>query len=405
MAAFEYRALDADGKTQTGIAQGDTGRQVRARLRERGLTPLSVEAVVERRPGAKAPLLGRRRRLSGAELALTTRQLATLLSAGLPLEEALATCAEQSERPAARRVLAALRARVVEGHSLSAALGDFPGTFPELYRATVGAGEQSGHLDRVLERLADYTESRQALAQRTLLALLYPAILTLAALGVVALLLGYVVPQLIQVFNTLNTTLPLPTRMLLAISGFLGDWGLLLLLLVIAGAAGFMAAMRRPRFRGRVHALVLGLPLVGRLVRSTQSARFARTLSITVASGVPVLEGLRISAEVVSNRPMREAIRDAARQVREGASLNRALAESRQFPPMTVQLIASGERSGRLEAMLERAALNGEREVDTALKGLMAALEPLLILAVGLLVLFIVLAILLPIFQLNQLIK
>jgi len=405
MAAFEYRALDADGKTRTGIAQGDSGRQVRARLRERGLTPLSVEAVVERRQGARQPLFGRRRRLSGAELALMTRQLATLISAGLPLEEALATCAEQTDRPPARRVLGALRARVVEGHSLSAALAEFPGTFPELYRATVGAGEQSGRLDRVLERLADYTESRQALAQRTLLALLYPAILTLAALGVVALLLGYVVPQLIQVFDTLDTTLPLPTRVLLAISGFLGDWGLLLLLLLIAGAAGFAAAMRRPGFRGRVHALVLAMPLVGRLVRSTQSARFARTLSITAASGVPVLEGLRISAEVVTNRPMREAIREAARQVREGASLNRALAESGQFPPMTVQLIASGERSGRLEAMLERAALNGEREVDTALKGLMAALEPLLILAVGLLVLFIVLAILLPIFQLNQLIK
>lgn len=404
MAAFEYQALDPDGRTRTGVAQGDSGRQVRAWLREQGLTPLAVEAVRETGRG-DFRLGGWRRRLSGTELALMTRQLATLVSAGLPLEEALATCAEQIERPAARRVLAALRARVMEGHSLSSALGEFPGTFPELYRATVGAGEQSGRLEQVLERLADYTESRQALARRTLLSLLYPAILTLAALGIVSLLLGYVVPQLVQVFENLDTALPLPTRILLSLSGFVAAWGWLVLLVTLALVAVFTLALRHEPFRYRVHELVLRLPLVGRLVRGIQSARFARTLSILTASGVPVLEGLRISAGVVSNRPMRRAVEGAARQVREGASLHKSLEESGQFPPMTRQLIASGERSGRLEQMLERAAVNGEREVETLLAGLVGAMEPLLILVVGLLVLFIVLAILLPIFQLNQLVS
>lgn len=404
MAAFEYQALDPAGRTQTGVAQGDTSRQVRAQLRERGLTPLSVEAVTERPARGFTPVL-RRRRLSATELALMTRQLATLVSAGLPLEEALGTCAEQNERPAARRVLGALRARVMEGHSLSAALTEFPGTFPELYRATVGAGEQSGRLETVLERLADYTESRQALARRTLLSLLYPAILTLASLGVVALLLGYVVPQLVQVFENLGTTLPLPTRILLAVSGFIGANGAWLALGLVALLAAFAAAMRREALRYRVHALVLRLPLAGRLTRGIQSARFTRTLSILTASGVPVLEGLRISAGVLGNLPMRRAVQDAARQVREGASLHKALGESGQFPPMTRQLIASGERSGKLERMLERASVNSEREAETLLAGLVGVLEPLLILGVGMLVLFVVLAILLPIFQLNQLVQ
>lgn len=404
MAAFEFEALDGSGKTRTGITQGDTARQVRAKLREQGLTPLAVEAVHEHRPAAPR-LRGLRSRLTGTDLALATRQLATLSEAGIPLEEALGTCAEQIERAPARRVIAALRARVMEGHSLSGAMAEFPRSFPELYRATIGAGEQSGHLDRVLSRLADYTESRQSLARRTALSLLYPAILTLASVAVVGVLLGYVVPQLVQVFEGLNTTLPLPTRILLAVSGFVGNNGLLLAAGVAVLLLGFSLALRRTAFQHGLHGMLLRLPVAGRLVRGAQTARFARTLSILTASGVPVLEALRISAQVVSNLPMRAAIRRAAAQVREGASLNRALAETRQFPPMTLQLIASGERSGRLEQMLERAAVNAEREVDTLVAAFMGALEPLLILFVGMLVLFIVLAILLPIFQLNQLVS
>lgn len=404
MAAFEYQALDPSGSERKGILQGDTARQVRARLREEGLTPLAVEAVHEHRhSGPRLP--GLRSRLSGTDLALVTRQLATLAEAGVPLEEALGTCAEQVERTAARRVIAALRARVMEGYSLAGAMAEFPGSFPELYRATVGAGEESGHLDRVLSRLADYTEARQGLARRTALALLYPAILTLASVAVVGVLLGYVVPQLVQVFESLDTSLPLPTRILLAVSGFVGDHGLLLATGIALLIAGFVLGLRNRTFRSGLHRILLRLPVAGRLVRGAQTARFARTLSILTASGVPVLEGLRISAQVVGNLPMRAAIRRASDQVREGASLNRALAETRQFPPMTLQLIASGERSGQLEKMLERAAVNAEREVETLVAAFMGALEPLLILFVGMLVLFIVLAILLPIFQLNQLVQ
>jgi general secretion pathway protein F len=404
MAAFEYQALDPSGSERKGILQGDTARQARAMLREQGLTPPAVEAVREhRRAGPRMP--GFRSRLNGTDLALVTRQLATLSEAGIPLEEALGTCVEQIERPAARRIIAALRGRVMEGHSLAGAMAEFPGSFPELYRATVGAGEESGHLDRVLSRLADYTEARQNLARRTALALLYPAILTMASVAVVGVLLGYVVPQLVQVFESLDTTLPLATRILLAVSGFVGNHGLLLAAGIAAALAAFALGLRSETFRYRVHGLILRLPVAGRLARGAQTARFARTLSILTASGVPVLEGLRISAQVVGNLPMRTAIRRAAEQVREGASLNRALAETRQFPPMTLQLIASGERSGRLEQMLERAAVNAEREVETLTAAFMGALEPLLILFVGMLVLFIVLAILLPIFQLNQLVS
>lgn len=404
MAAFEYQALDAAGRATRGISQGDSSRQVRARLREQGLVPLTVEAVTER-PGAQMRVRSRRRRLNQTDLTLVTRQLATLLSAGLTLEEALTACVDQIERPAARRVLAALRARVIEGHSLSQALAEFPGSFPEMYRATIAAGEQSGRLDHVMERLADYTESRQSLSRRTAMSLLYPGILTLAALAVVGVMLGYVVPQITQVFERLDTGLPWPTRMLLAVSGFLDQFGVWLVLLIAACVLGFVLALRYAAVRYRFDAFVLKLPLIGRLVRSTQGARFARTLSILAGSGVPVLESLRISANVVGNLPMRRAIVDAARQVREGASLNRALKASRQFPPTMLQLITSGERSGRLEQMLARAADNMEREVDTLLAGFMGILEPALILIVGVLVLFIVLAILLPIFELNQLVK
>lgn len=404
MAAFEYQALDASGRATRGISQGDSSRQVRQRLRAQGLVPLTVEAVRERSQG-QVRVRRRRHKLNQTDLTLVTRQLATLLSAGLTLEEALITSADQIERPAARRVLAALRARVTEGHSLSQALAEFPGSFPEMYRATIAAGEQSGRLDQVMERLADYTESRQSLSRRTLMSLLYPAILMFASLAVVGVMLGYVVPQITQVFERLDTGLPWPTRLLLAISGFLDQFGLLFVLLLTVAVIGFFIALRYHAVRYRFDALVLKLPLVGRLVRSTEGARFARTLSILTGSGVPVLDSLGISAKVVGNLPMRRAIVDAARQVREGASLNRALKASRQFPPTMLQLITSGERSGRLDQMLARAADNMEREVDTLLAGFMGILEPALILIVGMLVLFIVLAILLPIFQLNQLVS
>lgn len=408
MSAFEYRALDARGRERRGVLEGDSARQVRQALREQSLTPLSVE------PVAGAPAAGdeqkggrprQRFRASAGDLALLTRQLATLVRAGLPLEEALRTVARQTEKPALSSMLLGVRARVLEGHSLARGLADFPGVFPELYRATVAAGEQSGHLDLVLERLADYTESRQVLRQKIQLALFYPVLLTVMALAVAVLLLTYVVPQVVQVFDNIGQELPWLTRALIAVSEFLQHQGIWLLLVLVAAGIALVLLLRRQRPRRAFHALLLRLPLIGRLVRGVNAARFARTFSILTASSVPVLEGLRIAAQVMGNLPMREAVEAGARRVREGASLQSALETGGYFPPLTLHLIASGEASGNLEEMLERAAVAQEREIESLIATLMGLLEPLLIVAMGLMVLVIVLAILLPIFELNQLVR
>jgi general secretion pathway protein F len=404
LAAFEYTALDAAGRETRGTVEADTPRQVRQQLREGGLYPVRVEEVAQREQ--RGPRLGRvRRGIAPMDLALLTRQFATLVRSGLPLEEALGTVARQSDKPRLRNLVAAVRARVMEGRSLSQGLSEFPHVFPPIYRSTVAAGEQSGHLDIVLERLADYTESRQQLRQKLQLALIYPTLLTLMALLVTVALLTYVVPEVVQVFADIGQQLPWLTRALIALSDALRAHGLSLLLgLALAGIAlGLL--LRRPGPRMAWHRLVLRLPLVGRLVRGMNTARFARTLSILSASGVAVLEALRIAAEVVSSLPMRAAVSEVAERVREGSEIGTALERSGQFPPMTVHLIRSGEASGALDSMLERAALSQERELETRLAMLMGLLEPLLILLMGGIVLVIVLAILLPIFELNQLVN
>lgn len=404
MGAFQYAALDDRGRTRKGLLEGDTARQVRQILRERGLTPLDVEEVAggeQRHSGGRTR---RGRRISATELALITRQLATLVNSGLPLEEALGSVAKQAEKARLSSLLMAVRARVMEGHTLATALSDFPRVFPELYRATVAAGEQSGHLDVVFERLADYTEARQQMRQKISLALFYPLLLTGVAVLIVAGLLTYVVPQVVQVFESIGQQLPFLTRALIATSDFLRNQGLLLLGALIVLMAGFSYGLRRVGFRRNVHRLLLRLPLLARLVRGINAARYARTFSILMASGVPVLEGLRIAAQVISNLPMREAVERAASRVKEGSSLHTAIQESGYFPPMTVQLMASGEASGRLEMMLERAAQQQERETETVIAALLGIFEPVLILVMGLVVLLIVLAILLPIFDLNQMV-
>jgi len=400
MSAFEYTALDVQGRTRKGVLEGDTPRHIRQQLREQQLTPLAVEEVTHTANTRQRRWV----RVSALELALLTRQLATLSRAGLALEEALRAVAEQTAKPKIKSLLMAVRARVLEGHSLAEGLGDFPSVFPELYRATVAAGEQSGHLDLVLERLAEYTENRQYLHQKTLLALFYPSLLTAVALLVVTGLLAYVVPQVVQVFDNIQQELPLLTRILIAISDFLRAWGWALLLAVVAGVMGFQYLLRYERFLTRFHHLLLRLPLIGRLERGANVARFTRTLSILVESGVPMLEALGITAQVVSNRPLRQAIQAAIHRVREGSSLHEALQNSGLFPPMTVYLIASGEASGNLEAMLERAAVTQERELEGLISVLLGLFEPLLILVMGAIVLTIVLAILMPIFELNQLV-
>lgn len=403
MPAFEYHALDSQGRTRKGVQEGDTPRQVRAQLRDKGLTPLQVEEISRRTPQARSRL--GRLRISAANLALMTRQLATLVQSGLALEEALQAVASQTEQARLKSMLMAVRSRVLEGHSLAEGLAEFPHVFPDLYRATVSAGEQSGHLDVVLERLADYTETRQQIRQKTLLALFYPLLLSGVALLVVIALLTFVVPQVVQVFAGLKQELPWLTRTLIQISSFLQNYGLWLLSAVMG--LGFLGRylLRFESILFQFHRMMLRLPILGRLEQGLNAARFTRTLSILSASGVPLLDGLRISAQVIANRPMRAAVQDTTDRVREGTSLHTALENSGLFPPMTIHLIASGEASGHLENMLERAAQNQEREIETIISVILGLFEPLLILVMGGVVLTIVLAILMPIFELNQLVK
>ena len=401
MPAFAYQALDASGKTQRGVLQGDTARAVRQVLRERGLNPLDVTQVDEKQQSSP---LGRRG-LSTPQLALFTRQLATLLAAGLPIDEALGALGEQGEDERSRSLVVALRSRVMEGAGLAAAFADYPESFPEIYRASIAAGEQSGRLSTVLERLADYAESRDALRQQMLTALAYPILLSLVAVAVVTGLLVYVVPQIVGVFTSMKQQLPLPTTVLIGLSELVKRWGIVFFVGIVAALFAVRFALRRDAVRMIWHRWLLRLPLIGKLTRASNTARAARTLALLSASAVPLLDALAISAQVVPNLPMREALRRAAHKVREGGAFSRALADSGYFPPVAVRLIASGERSGQLERMLDEAAAHQARELDRWLAVLTAVLGPAVILLVGAMVLFIVLAILLPIFNLNQMVK
>lgn len=403
MAAFSYQALDRKGTLLRGVAEADTVRQARATLRETGLIIVAIEVVSQ----IQTTRDGRWRRghLSVAQLSLITRQLATLLAAGLTLEQTLSALIEQSENDTARQVLAGVRGEVLGGQTFAKALGEYPSIFPELYRSLVTAGEESGELGHVMLRLADYTESRQALRQKVVLAFVYPAIVTLVALLVVSGLLIYVVPQVIGVFDQSHQTLPLLTRLLIWVSATLQHtWGYLLLLSIAAGAA-IHFALRQPRLRYQFHLRLLRLPMAGRLVRGINTARMASTMAILVGSGVPLMSALQAAAGVVNNLPMRQALDDAAKMVREGVSLSRALAASGYFPPLLVHLISSGEASGKLDEMLERAAEQQEQEVGNHTAILISLLEPVLILTMGAVVLMIVLAILMPIIDMNQMVR
>jgi len=407
MPAFSYQALDSSGKQKTGVIEGDTAKHIRALLRQKHLTPLNVNEInrAEKRTTHGGGFRLSMRALKAQELALLTRQLATLIRAGLPLEECLRTVADQNEKNHIKSTLMAIRASVSEGRSLATALQDFSASFPDYYIATVDAGEQSGHLSVVLDRLADDTEARYHMHSRFMMALLYPAIITLTAIAVVIALLTYVVPQVVHVFESIDQTLPPLTRGMISVSEFLQQHGLLLLILSVGGLLAFSMAIRKPAIRTPYHRFLLKVPVLGRLILGGNTARFARTFSILLASGVPAIEGMRIAAQVLSNLPMRDNISTAAERVREGSSIYNALKQGHYFPPMTLHLIASGEASGNLEDMLERAAINEERELETYLSTLLSLFEPLLLLIMGGVVLIIVLAILLPIFDLNQLVK
>ena len=403
MGAFEYTAVDAAGKESKGVLEGETARQVRQLLREKSLFPLDVAEVKEKADGGNFTIsFGGG--ISSADLAMFTRQLATLVNAALPLETALKAVAEQTENPKIQSIVLSVRSRVMEGHAFADGLKDFPKAFPELYIATIAAGEQSGHLDTVLERLADYTEARQELRQKVQQAMIYPAVLIVLAFGIVTLMLVYVVPKVVGVFTDSGRELPAMTRVLIGVSEFLQSYGLLLgIILVIAGFA-FNRMLQYPEPRRAFDKALLRIPLVGRLVRGFNTARFTRTFSILTGAGVPVLDCLRISSEVIANTPMKIAVEEASHRVREGAPIGASLARSGYFPPICVHLIASGESSGQLENMLGRAAHNQEREMDGLIATMLGILEPAVIVGMGIIVTFIVLSILLPIFQLNELV-
>jgi general secretion pathway protein F len=405
LGAFEYTAVDAAGRERKGVLEGDTARQVRQLLRDQALLPVAVNEVSQTEKKESKARFTVKRGVSASDLSLLTRQIATLVRSGLPLEEALAAVSEQTEKPRVRNIVMGVRAKVMEGHTLADGLSDFPGVFPELYIATVAAGEQSGHLDTVLERLADYTENREQLRSRTMNAMLYPVLLFIVCIAIVSLLLTFVVPKIVKQFENSKAELPMLTQILIAISDFLRHWGLLLLAGLILAGFAFRRWLRDPAARRRFHAVLLRVPLVGKVVRGSNTARFSRTFSTLTSSAVPVLEALRISGEVVTNLPMRDAVQDAAARVREGAPIGKSLGATKIFPPMMIHLISSGESSGELETMLDRAATNQEREMDSILSTAVGLLGPLMILFMGGMVLIIVLAMLLPIFQLNQLIR
>ncbi len=406
MTAYRYRALDTRGKLVKGFLEGDSERQVRGQLRSRSLRPVEVEQA-NRQEEKSAPGLKRlfRPRISSGDLAMVTRQLATLVQSNLPLDEALQAAAQQSRSSRIKAILLQVRSRVAEGYTLAYAMGEFPQVFNEMYRAMVNAGEHAGYLGPVLDQLADYTEQRQHTGQKLKMAMIYPFVLIGVAITVVVALMVFVVPQLIGVFSQSHKELPLLTRALIATSDFFRDYGMWLLLALVALAFAARRLLRNESRRRKWHHFLLRIPGLSRLVIAMDTARFASTLSILMASGVPLLESLRIAGQVLGNLVLREDSKAVAEMVQEGSSLNRALQQSGRFPPMMVHMVASGEASGELEAMLDRSATNQERELEMTLGTMMSLFEPLMVVVMGCMVLLIVLAIMLPIFDLNTMVN
>jgi general secretion pathway protein F len=406
MPAFRYEAVDDGGATRKGVVNADNARSARADLRSQGLTPLAVDAIAAQLDAAGvARSRGFGERLSQVELALFTRQLASLLEAGLPLEQAFTALLEQAERAYVRDLVASIRSEVMGGASFSDALSRHPRDFAEIYRALVASGEQIGQLSRVLSRLADYIERSNALVQKVRLAFIYPGIVTVVAFAIVIFLLTYVVPQIVSVFANTKQALPFLTVMMLAVSNFVRAYGIYVAMLAIGGFWLWRRALRNPELKRRFHSWLLTAPVYGKFERSMNTARFASTLAITTGSGVPILRALDTSRDTLSNVAMKELVEEASASVREGVSLARALSAQKHFPPMLIHMIRAGEITGELPAMLDRAA--GAQQADLERRALTIAglLEPALILAMGVVVLLIVLAVLMPIIEINQLVR
>jgi len=404
--AFRYEAVDSAGSVSKGVVNADSARAARSDLRSQGLVPVTVEAIQQKndgQTGAKAGLFADK--LSTIELAMFTRQLASLLEAGLPLEQALSALLDQAERTFIRDLVASVRSEVMAGSALSDALKQHANDFPEIYTALVASGEQIGHLSRVLSKLADYIERRNALVQKVKLAFTYPAIVTVVAFAIVIFLLTYVVPQIVSVFANSKQKLPFLTVMMLAISDFVRNWGWLVAIVLVGAYSLWRVALRDPDIKMRWHRWLLIAPVYGRFERSLNTARFASTLAITTGSGVPILKALQTSRATLSNVAMRLQVEEATNSVREGVSLARALSAHKHFPPMLIHMIRAGEVTGELPAMLERASNTQELDLERRALTMANMLEPLLILAMGGVVLMIVLAVLMPIIEINQLVR
>ena len=404
MTAFRFEAIDSSGKATQGVVEADTVRLARGRLRDMQLTPISVNALQDASASKLESGLLLRGSISSYELGLITRQFSTLLNAGLNIEQSLAAIAEQMEKPFIREVLLGVRTGVVAGGALSVSMAAYPTIFPDIYRALIHAGEESGELAKVLERLATYTESRHAMKQKVIAALIYPALVTLTAILVVGSLLIYVVPQVVGVFQQSKQALPLLTQVMIFISDFLRHTWLYILVLTAAGIWLFTLSLKNEVALNRWHQFLLNIPVLGKLLRSINTARLASTLAILVGSGVPLLISLKAAAKIVSLSPMQAAIKEAINIVHDGGSLSRALKDTGQFPPILIHLIASAEATGQLGKMLDSAAVQQENEVNNKLTILTGVLEPLLILAMGGMVLLIVLAVMMPIMEINQLV-
>jgi general secretion pathway protein F len=410
VAAFKYKALDTSGKVVKGVLEGDSERQIRAQLRIKSLRPIEVASAGRRAANNASSEGGIRRglfapRLSASELALMTRQLATLVASALPLDECLQAAAEQTRKSSTKALLLQVRSKVAEGHTLAHAMAQFPQAFGDMYRAMVNAGEQAGQLGPVLEQLADHTENRQHTAQKLQMALIYPFVLIGVAIAVVTALMVFVVPEMVGIFAQTKTDLPPLTVALIATSDFLTNHGWILGLAIVVLVMTIRRLLKNPNYKKLSDAVLLRIPGIRRVLIGMDTARFSSTLSILMASGVPLLDALRIAGAVMNNLVLRAASKEVAGKVQEGSSLNRALSQEEFFPPMMVHMVASGETSGELETMLERSASNQERELEATLGTVMGLFEPIMVVVMGGLVLTIVMAILLPIFDLNTMVR
>ena len=405
MAAFDYLAVDSRGRNKKGVIEGDTPRQARALLREQGLMPTEVTPTLSHNKSKTGKVSSSKDKskgkVSAAELSLITRQLATLVESGLPLEESLVAVAEQGEKNRIKSMIMGVRTKVTEGYGLAESMAEFPKVFNHLYRAMVAAGEKSGHLDKVLNRLADYTEKREKMRSQLIQALVYPVIMTVVAVGVIAILLTKVVPQIVGQFEHMGANLPGSTKFLIASSEFLQANGLLIVLFIAALMLIFSELLKKPKFLMIYHQKLISFPGIGKVAKGLNTARFARTLSILSASAVPLLESMKISGEVLDNLYIKQQVKLASDKVREGSSLHLSLEQTKLFPPMMLHMIASGEKSGQIEHMLGRAADNQDNEFEALMSISLKAFEPALMVVMAGVVLFIVMAILEPILKLN----